>query len=49
VRRGYTDDIAGTREKLSYNLYYLRHRSLLLDLVIVAKTASIVVRGWGAR
>jgi exopolysaccharide biosynthesis polyprenyl glycosylphosphotransferase len=48
VRCGYTDDSLGAAEKLSHDLYYLKHRSLLLDLAIAAKTAAIVVRGTGA-
>ncbi len=30
--------VGATREKLSYDLYYLKHRSLMLDLVIALKT-----------
>lgn len=30
--------VDATREKLSYDLYYLKHRSLLLDLTIMLKT-----------
>jgi exopolysaccharide biosynthesis polyprenyl glycosylphosphotransferase len=49
VRRGYTADAEGTAEKLSYDLWYLRHRSLLLDLAICVKTFSTVLTGSGAR
>ena len=31
-------DVEDTRDKLSYDLYYLKHRSLLLDVVIAIKT-----------
>jgi lipopolysaccharide/colanic/teichoic acid biosynthesis glycosyltransferase len=31
-------EVEATREKLSYDLYYVKHRSLLLDLVIALKT-----------
>lgn len=31
-------EVAATREKLSYDLYYLKHRSLTLDIVIALKT-----------
>jgi exopolysaccharide biosynthesis polyprenyl glycosylphosphotransferase len=48
VRCGYTDDSLGAAEKLSHDLYYLKHRSLLLDVAIAAKTAAIVIRGTGA-
>lgn len=35
-------------ENLDYDLYYIEHQSLLLDLVIVALTAFAVVKGTGA-
>ncbi|MBX4192299.1 sugar transferase [Candidatus Parcubacteria bacterium] len=31
-------EVEATREKFSYDLYYLKHRSLLLDAVIILKT-----------
>jgi lipopolysaccharide/colanic/teichoic acid biosynthesis glycosyltransferase len=38
-------DIPRTKAKLSYDLFYLRHRSLLLDLQIAMKTiATLVMR-----
>jgi lipopolysaccharide/colanic/teichoic acid biosynthesis glycosyltransferase len=49
IRSGYAADTLGTEEKLSYDLWYLRHRSLLLDFVICLKTVPRVVSGWGAR
>jgi exopolysaccharide biosynthesis polyprenyl glycosylphosphotransferase len=50
VRRGYTGaDAQGVAEKLSYDLWYLRHRSLVVDLAICAKTFGTVVTGSGAR
>jgi exopolysaccharide biosynthesis polyprenyl glycosylphosphotransferase len=49
VQRGYSADAVGAAEKLSYDLYYLKHRSLVLDLAIVAKTAGAVVGRSGAR
>ena len=49
VRRGYTADADGTADKLSYDLWYLRHRSLMIDLAICAKTAGIVFSGSGSR
>jgi lipopolysaccharide/colanic/teichoic acid biosynthesis glycosyltransferase len=30
--------VGATKEKLSYDLYYLKHRSLALDIVIILKT-----------
>jgi exopolysaccharide biosynthesis polyprenyl glycosylphosphotransferase len=49
VRRGYTADADGTAEKLAYDLWYLRHRSLVLDLAICVKTFTTLVTGSGAR
>ena len=49
VSNGYTADAEGTAEKLSYDLYYLKHRSLVLDLAIIAKTVKILLSGAGAR
>jgi lipopolysaccharide/colanic/teichoic acid biosynthesis glycosyltransferase len=49
VRHPYTADVAGAAEKLSYDLYYLKHRSLRLDLAIVAMTAATVAGGFGSR
>ena len=49
VNLAYTDDIPGAATKLSYDLYYLKHRSLGLDLLILLKTAKLVLLGTGAR
>jgi exopolysaccharide biosynthesis polyprenyl glycosylphosphotransferase len=45
VRHGYTADAEGSLEKLSYDLWYIRHRSLTVDLAICAQTFAAVVRG----
>jgi len=49
VRRGYTDDAMGTADKLAYDLYYLKHRSLLFDLAIAWRTVGILFSGFGSR
>jgi len=49
VRLGYTSDPVAAVDKLSYDLYYLKHRSLVLDLVIAVKTAGILLSGSGAK
>ena len=36
-------------EKLRYDLYYIRHLSLRLDLEILRRTFRVVIRGSGAR
>ena len=35
--------------KLQYDLYYVKHLSLALDLRILAKTVKVVLLGVGAR
>jgi exopolysaccharide biosynthesis polyprenyl glycosylphosphotransferase len=49
VRRGYTADAEGTADKLSYDLWYLRHRSLVIDLAVCVKTFTTLATGSGAR
>ncbi len=40
-------DITETKEKLSYDLYYLKHRSLLLDIFIILQTIRIILTARG--
>lgn len=40
LRRDYASDCEGAADKLSYDLWYLRHRTLMVDLAICAKTFS---------
>lgn len=49
VQQGYADDEAATIMKLSYDLYYVAHYSMALDLLIVYKTLRIVSTGFGSR
>jgi lipopolysaccharide/colanic/teichoic acid biosynthesis glycosyltransferase/glycosyltransferase involved in cell wall biosynthesis len=49
VQQGYADSADSTRIKLSYDLYYVAHYSLALDLLIAAKTVKTVCTGFGAR
>jgi lipopolysaccharide/colanic/teichoic acid biosynthesis glycosyltransferase/glycosyltransferase involved in cell wall biosynthesis len=49
VQQGYADSVDATRIKLSYDLYYVAHYSLALDLLIAAKTVKTVCTGFGAR
>jgi exopolysaccharide biosynthesis polyprenyl glycosylphosphotransferase len=49
VNIGYTASPESTAEKLSYDLYYLKNRSLVLDLAIVVRTIVVLISGWGAR
>lgn len=41
-------DIVATKEKLSYDLYYLKHRSLLLDVYVILQTIRIVLTAKGS-
>jgi sugar transferase (PEP-CTERM system associated) len=45
----YGDTEADAREKLQYDLYYLKHQSLLFDLMICLLTVEVVLFGKGAR
>jgi lipopolysaccharide/colanic/teichoic acid biosynthesis glycosyltransferase len=49
VQQGYADSADSTRVKLSYDLYYVAHYSLALDLLIALKTVRTVLTGFGAR
>jgi exopolysaccharide biosynthesis polyprenyl glycosylphosphotransferase len=49
VRMGYADDADSAADKLAYDLYYLKHRSLVLDLAIILRTVSVVMGRRGAR
>jgi exopolysaccharide biosynthesis polyprenyl glycosylphosphotransferase len=49
IRSGYAADALGTMEKLSYDLWYLRHRSLLLDVFICLRTGPRMITFGGAR
>lgn len=48
VRGGYAASAEETATKLSYDLWYLRHRSLTVDLAILLRTLAVVVRGESA-
>ncbi len=37
------------QEKLKYDLYYIKHNSLVFDLAILVQTAEVVLMGKGAR
>lgn len=46
--RGGVVDISRTRTKLSYDLYYIKHRSLMLDVHIALKTVKALVSRSGS-
>ena len=45
VRYGYANDFAEELEKLRYDLYYVKHCSLRLDVRILFETVNVVLRG----
>jgi exopolysaccharide biosynthesis polyprenyl glycosylphosphotransferase len=47
IHAGYAGDTGKTEEKLSYDLWYLRHRSLVLDFIVCVKTIPQLVRSVG--
>ncbi len=49
VRYHYGGSLEGALEKLQYELYYIKHMSLLLDLFILLETVKVVIFQKGAR
>lgn len=49
VHQGYAADVEATRDKLEYDLYYIKHLSFWLDILIGFKTLRTIVTGFGAR
>ncbi len=42
-----TESVEQTRERLCYDIYYLKNRSLILDILIIAKTLKIIATAAG--
>ena len=49
INYGYADDEADTVDKLTYDLYYVKHMSPWLDLRILGSSLWTVISGFGAR
>jgi sugar transferase (PEP-CTERM system associated) len=45
----YGDTVEDAKEKLKYELYYMKHRSMWLDLVIIFQTIKVAVKGRGSQ
>ncbi len=45
----YGASVEDAREKLRYDLYYLKNMSLLFDLNIIVRTVAVILSGQGAR
>jgi lipopolysaccharide/colanic/teichoic acid biosynthesis glycosyltransferase len=41
-------DVTETKEKLSYDLYYLKHRSLLMDIFVMLQTVRVMLTARGS-
>jgi lipopolysaccharide/colanic/teichoic acid biosynthesis glycosyltransferase len=48
VRHGYANDLEEETEKMRYDLYYIKHRSILRDIHILLDTVRVVLLGRGA-
>ena len=49
ISYGYGSGIDDAVQKLEYDLYYVLHRSLWMDIAILLETAGVALRGSGAR
>jgi len=49
VRYQYGGTVGESKVKLEYDLFYIKHRSLILDLAIVFETGKVVLSGRGAK
>lgn len=49
VSQGYVACVATTRQKLEYDLYYAKHSSPWVDLLILLRTFKVILTGFGAR
>ncbi len=47
LHQNYTDTIETSLEKLQYDLYYIKNKSILLDVSIILKTFRLVLRAMG--
>ena len=49
VNYGYADDDADTIDKLTYDLFYVKHMSPWLDLSVLGRSVWTILSGFGAR
>jgi sugar transferase (PEP-CTERM system associated) len=49
VKYGYGGSIEESMEKLRYDLYYIKHLSIVFDLTIVMDTVKVIILGKGAQ
>lgn len=49
VEREYDGSVTDVRKKVQYDLFYVRHRSRLLDIKIMLRTIIVMILGRGSR
>lgn len=49
VRQGHVSNVDDVGEKLEYDFFYVKNISIWLDLLIVLKTAKVMLTGFGAK
>jgi sugar transferase (PEP-CTERM system associated) len=49
IKYQYGSSVGDAKTKLEYELYYIKHLSIFLDLVIIFRTLQVVLSGKGAR
>ena len=49
INYGYGSSVEQAREKMKYDLYYIKNMSISLDLLIIFQTIKTVLFGKGAR
>ncbi|PIZ94923.1 MAG: hypothetical protein COX80_05430 [Candidatus Magasanikbacteria bacterium CG_4_10_14_0_2_um_filter_33_14] len=47
VHQNYTDTMETSLQKFQYDLFYIKNRSILLDLSILLKTVNVILRAMG--
>ncbi|MEM7768644.1 MAG: sugar transferase [Pseudomonadota bacterium] len=49
VKQGHVVDVDDVKEKLEYDLYYIKHFSVWMDFMIALKTVQVILTGHGAK
>lgn len=49
VKQGHVTEVEDIRRKLEYDMYYVKHFSIWLDLLIAVKSVAVVFTGKGAK
>ena len=49
VRYTYGASVEDAMQKLQYDLYYIKNKTLIFDLIVLLQTAEVVLWGKGAR